>query len=521
VYSRPLYAWWLRRRPPAGLLFAPPDPTAGDPAKGLQILKGRLPVDGASIAFTGFGQLAQDPSPTRRDLLHGFAWLRDLRAFGSDRAPGHARGLIDAWLTEHGRWRADSWQPHLLAERLHMWLAHFEFLVADADAAFRVRLLAALVAQARHLGRVLPLRHPNARLIRSLKGLLLCGLSLPGCGRARETALALLEREAARQVWPDGGHIERSPATQAVVLGDFLDLREALLAAHEEVPEWLQGVIDRMAPLLRALRHGDGGLALFNGATEGDRGRLDALFALSRTRGRPLSSAPHSGFHRLAAGRTLIIVDAGPPPPPGADRTAHAGTLSFELSVGRDRVIVNCGASAEGDPRWTQALRATAAHSTAVVDDVNSADVLDAGGLGRRPVDVVVNRREFDGNLLIEATHDGYREPFGMIHRRSLYLAADGEDVRGEDELSGPGKHSFAVRFHLHPGVQASMLPADGGVLLRTPSGSGWRFRADAAKISLEESVYLGTGPSRRTQQIVLGGEAADGAPVKWRLSRA
>ena len=60
--------------------------------------------------------------------------------------------------------------------------------------------------------------------------------------------------------------------------------------------------------------------------------------------GRGPSALTEGGFQRLQAGRSVLIVDCGAPPPPGVDRYAHAGTLSMELSVGRDRMIVNCGA---------------------------------------------------------------------------------------------------------------------------------------------------------------------------------
>ena len=64
--------------------------------------------------------------------------------------------------------------------------------------------------------------------------------------------------------------------------------------------------------------------------------------------GRGPSALTDGGFQRLQAGRSVLIVDCGAPPPPGVDRYAHAGTLSMELSVGRDRMIVNCGAFPAG-----------------------------------------------------------------------------------------------------------------------------------------------------------------------------
>jgi uncharacterized heparinase superfamily protein len=77
------------------------------------------------------------------------------------------------------------------------------------------------------------------------------------------------------------------------------------------------------------------------------------------------------------------------------------------------------------------------------------------------------------------------------------------------------------VRFHLHPAVQASLV-ADGGVaLLRLAGGAVWRLRAAGAEMSLGESVYLGSGEAKKTQQVVLSGiTGPEGALVRWAIRR-
>jgi len=77
---------------------------------------------------------------------------------------------------------------------------------------------------------------------------------------------------------------------------------------------------------------------------------------------------------------------------------------------------------------------------------------------------------------------------------------------------------SWVVRFHLHPGVSASLVEDDAAVLMRLPSGHGWRLRARGARIALEESVYA-AAETRRSQQIVLYAEP-DAEAVRWAVSR-
>ena len=116
----------------------------------------------------------------------------------------------------------------------------------------------------------------------------------------------------------------------------------------------------------------------------------------------------------------------------------------------------------------------------------------------------------------LDASHDGYGEKFGLIHERRLFLAAEGNDLRGEDTLSAAEgtDHGAAavdvvddavVRFHLHPDVKASLARDKSSVLLLLPNRDGWQFRARGGEISLESSIYAADGTTvRRTSQIVL-----------------
>ena len=296
-------------------------------------------------------------------------------------------------------------------------------------------------------------------------------------------------------------------------------IRALIQACQTQPPPALAAAIERMAPALRLLRHGDGGLALFNGTREDTAALVDLVLSQAGRAGRAPPALAEGGFHRLQAARTVLIMDCGPPPPAKLDRFSHAGTLSFELSVGRDRMIVNCGAAPAAGPQWRDACRATAAHSTLVIADTNSAE-LKPDSLGRRPEHVEVSRQESQGAYWLDASHDGWRRPFGAIHRRRLYMAASGEDIRGEDAIEAASPQPYVLRFHLHPSVDASLQQDGEGVLLRLPGGSGWRLRADGARIALEESIYLGGAEPRRAEQVVLTGYQDGPQQVKWAITR-
>lgn len=501
-------------RPPESPLVPLRDPWPGDPTRGSRILKGELVVEGTARPLDP----ASDGDDVWTEAAHGFAWLRDLRAVGSDAARMRARALIGAWIEAAPR--LPTAREAVLGARITALLSHWDFLAASAEEGFREAVMGGIVEDARTLSGLLPAETMDARAFTALKGLVAAGAALPGGGPHLARALRFLGQELERQMLPDGGHVERSPAALLAALMDLIETRAILGLAHVPVPDGLTAAIDRAVPVLAALRHGDGALALFNGTREGEAALLTLAQTQSQARVRPAARAPDMCFERLAAGRTVLIADAGAPPPRGQDRLAHAGTLAFELSVGRDRLIVNCGAAPAAATAWRDALRATAAHSTLVIADVNSSE-LKEGGLGRRPEQVAVQRHEANGAHWLDMSHDGWKKPFNAIHRRRLYLGDTGEDVRGEDSIEAPMPQPFAIRFHLHPSVSVSLQQDGAGVLLRTPASGGWALRADGARLALEESVYAGRDERRRTQQVVLSGGPADGpCVVKWAITR-
>ena len=527
-YASPMHAWRIGGPVPAELSVALTDPWPGDADAGLEILEGVFPVSGQLVHVGPDPWRAEGVTEGAAETLHRFEWLRDLRDLGGDAARRRARDLVGGWLEEFDRWDRLAWRPDVLATRLTAWIGTFGFFAESADEGFRDAVLGSLARQHRHLGGALSGASGGIARIEALRGALVAGVAL-GDGADRLQALVdRLDGLVNEQILSDGGHRARSPRAQTTVLACLVDSRAALRAAGRESTAALDDAIARMTGVLRMLRHGDGGLALFNGATEGAVWRLDSLLSRTESKARAVASAPDSGFERMTAGRAVIVMDTGVPSP--FEGMAHAGTLSFELSVGKERLIVNCGA-APADRRWETALRATAAHSTLILDDTNSTEVRPDGSVGRQPTRVGVERWEADGAVWVEAEHDGYAESHGLIHRRRLYLAGGGDDLRGEDVLTysgGPGARpaEAVIRFHLHPRVAASVVQNGAAALLRTPSGAGWRLRSAGGVLQLQESVYFGDrGILQKCRQLVLAVPAGtvrdDGSlAVKWALRR-
>lgn len=496
------------------------DPWPGDPARGARLVRSEMEYGGAALPIH-HDIFADTPGCSRllRAHLHGFTWLRDLRALGTDAARSKARTMALDFI-DTGKPESIAYAPDVIGARLAAWLGHYDFFAASADDDFRQALMARLVQDARMLAATLPSEFQDQRALTALKGLVASSIAMPEHVQYLPRTMKLLVPELARQFYPDGCHIERSPSAHLLALQDLTEIRALIQAGGGVPPTELVTTIEHAASALRALRHGDGGLALFNGSKEELSTIVDLVLAQAgRARG-TLAHLKSCGLFRIVAAKSLLIMDAGAPAPVGLDRFAHAGTLGFEFSYGKERLIVNCGAAPALVGEWSSALRGTAAHSTLVIADTSSAEVK-SSGLGRRPMSVNAIRQDTGGAAWIEANHDGWGQVFGAIHHRRLGLSDNGEELQGEDAIEAGTPQPFNIRFHLPPNVTASLAHDDETVLLRTSSGLGFKLKAEGAAPRIEDSVYFGQLEPRRSEQIVLPGHQDGPQHIKWTLTKA
>lgn len=494
----------------------------GNVNQGLVIVEGDFEFLGTLIHDSDMPWVAKSVSKNWRASVSEFNWLQDLRAVGTDAARNRARHLISLWIdTDGSHWEKNAWSPSAAGNRLSNWIDQRDFLAAGANPTFLKKLDASIYQHNRYLKHLRFILPPGLSKIIAFKGLILTAL----CNKNYRYLIRLcknLDREIETQIFSDGGHTSRNPAKQVELLRHLIDIRAALKHSNEEVSECLQNAIDKVAPMVRFFRHGDGGLALFNGANEGEGWLIDVVLTRSEARGKPFTSAPHSGFERAATNRTLLFMDVGNPAGKGFDEQAHAGALSIEMSVGKERIITNCGAYIGAVDSWAEVQRTTAAHSTVTLENLNSAELISGRGIGIRPESVNSERCEAEGNIWINASLVGYAGRKTITHSRRIYMSANGGDIRGEDTITGGNSQKFVARFHLHPSVQSSLVRQASSVLLRTPSGSGWRFKLSGGVISLQDSVYLGLpGQVKRAEQIVISSATQNGlGQIKWALSR-
>jgi uncharacterized heparinase superfamily protein len=532
------FSRWMAGIPAAyHLLILPQDLRTGDPSFAVELYDGYFGLAGAAAPVGSESPFKiMPPSIPWQKELYGFGWLRHLHAAEDQIAREKARMLTLEWIAASRSAPGLARDADQTAKRVIAILSHAAFILDGADSDFYDAVMRMLSQDVHDLTVIYGDSSGVARL-RALTAILLAGLCVAEQEAYLTSYLPVFSSELERQILEDGGHASRDPGDLIELLLELLPLKQCFVARQLEPPEALYTAVGRMNPMLRFLRLGDGSVGHFNGMGPTLLDQVSTVLAYDDA-GRIFSNivAPQSGYARLAAGEIIVVADAGGAPPLHLSDSAHAGCASFEMSVGHEPVIMNCGAPMDETGDWYVVSRSTAAHSTLSIEDLSSARLIKAQGqvAGRElfwlsgPGSVQHEAAEQDTAMSVRISHDGYRDRFGIIHRRRLTLRKSGLELEGHDQLTSvdssgglSAQARFAIRFHLHPRVTANLSRNTNAVTLTTPGGQVWRFLTEGAELDVEESIFFADPIClRRSLQIVLKGPCSKATSVHWKFEK-
>jgi uncharacterized heparinase superfamily protein len=530
TWRTPLHSGRLKGKVPLRLLAVPADPLKGSAARGQALRIGKFHYQGFEQGFEGLDYQKLELPPALTDYIHRFDWLRDLAA-ATNRGEGApvAAQIADDWLVANGmKTREPAWRVDNCAWRLLNMAAGSPFLLTSSDPIYRSRVINHFARVARHLDQTAPRAQSHFAKSVGWAGVVAASLLLPDGKVRRAVGESGLEEALAVTIFPDGGVVSRSPAQLMELIGLLSLLKQCYAARQEMVPVFLTEALGRAVPALLGLTHADGGLGAWQGSAHIGPERIEALVTASEVRARPHRQALDWGYQRVSAGKSVLLLDAGPPPLARQSASGCASTLAFELSNSGQRIIVNCGGAAlvgaTIPAALARGLRTTAAHSTLCINDTNSTAILQGGQLGKGVVEVGLERRDVDQATRIEANHDGYVRSFGYGHSRLLILRSDGMELRGEDTLIPRGKPKdempVHVRFHLGPDIEIAPTDNLQTSVLRMADGSNWAFAAAGGVLSVDDSLWVDEeGRPHPTRQLVITAETGKGGlTIGWQL---
>ena len=535
----------LRGKHPLRLLGTPKDLWPGSVTVGTQMVGGKIIGAGSILENPNNAQniwpedevwIKTDFSDKWLEHLHSFSWLKDLnQAVDRTNAKKRAEELVETWIDHNTQWGEISWRADVVGSRVINWLVYAPLIMDTEDIIYRSRVLDILARSARHLMKMSSDLPVGPGSLKAIAGLILSGLYIPNGDDWLKKGVALLRATLPKEILDDGGLRSRNPHELLELLMTLVLVRDAFIGMAQNAPQELSDSIDRMAVNLSSIILGDGKLPLFNGSyIQNHEDVFSSLIKITNDTSsfdkRVVNDLEQSGFSRIENQNTIIIQDVGPPAELELSGSCHAGALSFEMSSGTQRIFVNRGNAsfAQGvlDEDISTVSRSTSAHTTLTLNDSNSSEIRTDGLVGKGISETTSVRFIENGHILLESSHDGYLDRYGLLHKRLIYMNDLGDDIRGEDILEQTGSDAknvsrpYSVRFHLHPNVSAALSAGGDVVLLELTNGERWKFRFGGAKVTIEDSLYFGdAGKASQCRQINLTGDT-DGplTTILWAL---
>jgi len=267
--------------------------------------------------------------------------------------------------------------------------------------------------------------------------------------------IQLLEQESTHQILDDGGPCEQSFSYHRFVLDlywlatNFLE-KNRIRDCNRLKPRLLRG-----EQFLAAFGDDSGSLP---GIGDSDDGYAVAPGVFPRRptinrKPKQLEIFEQTGYSVINSPKGVkLTFDYGPLGMAPLYNHGHADALSITLSKNGKGLLVDPGTYRyNGVPEFRRYFKGTRAHNTVTIDGLDQA-VQETGFIWSRPYESVLEKsEEKDGEVVIQASHNGYsalKEP--VLHKRTvLYFDKTGFVVK--DAFSGEGLHSFELNFHLHP----------------------------------------------------------------------
>ncbi|MBF0545326.1 MAG: alginate lyase family protein [Candidatus Riflebacteria bacterium] len=274
--------------------------------------------------------------------------------------------------------------------------------------------------------------------------------------------------ELTRQILPDGGHEERNPIYHKLMMEDIAEIiDEALLfPKSENLHLMAKTTHKKMFDWLLALSHPDGFPCLFGDSALNAFPGADKPISFSNKSFAENNSLfpksglnetmnyhffPDSGFFTInwESGHYFAVNsgEAGPSHQPGH---SHCDLLSFELSVHKERLIVDSGCGSYQTPEIRKFCRSTLAHNVPFIEGTEQSDAWGEFRMGKKARLLLreYSEEKIDGKVSFCCKIED--QNMNIFQRKIIFF---NKRIKISDELlERKSNGQFISILHLYPG---------------------------------------------------------------------
>ncbi len=390
--------------------------------------------------------------------VYNLHYFEDLLAENAHKKRELHKNLLDLWIDQNPIGLGNGWEPYPTSLRivniLKAWLGGLDL---------KERNFRSVFAQASLLSNNLERHLLGNHYFSNLKALFFAGIIFKN-KRWLSIAEKALLTEIPEQILKDGANFELSPMYHSLMVVDMLDMlnlsRVYPVLSSSRLVYLFEDYIPKMLNFMEAMSHPDGKLSFFNDSVDGISPTKERINKYAKKLGFEITASNSndltiidnvkSGYFCASVADSKLIFDASPIGPDYIPGHGHADTLSFELSIGNQKVFVNSGTSEYGLTQTRVRQRKTISHNTVEIDGKDSSQVWSSFRVANR-AKIIARHAEVtnDQAVVLYGAHNGYKSLFnGCVHSRKLVFKKGRLAVN--DYIKGRFK-TGKFRLYFHP----------------------------------------------------------------------
>ena len=465
----------------------------------------------------------KNTSAKKDSYYNTFDWLISAKNIGGENSLYFVKKQIKLWIKENYSKISIFWNHEYCSKRLiNLIYAYDYYSITSNDIEknnFKKLIYVHFVINRIYIKNL----SPQSLVIENLKADLLMLLIFK---KKINKTTEILKKQINYHIDPNGFHKSYNPVKQAQYINNLIEIKNILLFFKAERISVVDFQIINMTTVLNNLFHKDNSLALFNGAHNFFNRKIIELSKQKKDLKTKQLFIIKNGLVVYNDKEKKLFFDAVKPSNEFINKNLHSGTLSFEFSANKEKIITNCGSFCKVHTQKPSYLRFSAAHSTIILNNTNISELDTNKSYIRIPKKINYEYIQDSKNLFIVCSHDGYRENYKKIVKRKLIISKVENLLIGQDTITpiklNSKKILYNIRFHLMPHCQTQLTNSKKKVIIKTKEFNTWVFESNNI-LSIEESVYIDAQDKiKQNKQIVINGFVSNSiVKENWSLKEA
>ncbi|NOG43624.1 MAG: alginate lyase family protein [Calditrichaeota bacterium] len=397
--------------------------------------------------------------------LHYFDYLIPLCQNPNQENFETIKKIIGDWIDKNPIGRGNGWEPYSLSLRIVNWIFVYSAYNNSfkKEEPFESKFLKSLYQQANYLTYFVEYHIQANHLFTNFKALVFAGLFFNNL-KWLNMFVPKIINEIKEQILPDGGHYERSPMYQNIIITDFIDLVNIIYSLDKTLPdnvkslkELLEEKLKKMMVWQNRILQPDGEVPLLGDSafqialkSQSLQQYYDLVVKKKWGSGKQnqVSSLTNSGYHVFRSDDQYLVFDTGELGVSYQPGHAHCDILSFEYSYKTERFFVDTGVGNYLENEVRLKARSIYAHNTAVVNEMDQAQLWKAFRMAKRVSDISSNKDE----NWVEGSYENKIDRGRKYHHSRKIELIDHKFFALQDTISSARLTSLEFLFHLAPG---------------------------------------------------------------------